>query len=91
MTAAALFLALDSFAINYIDTSEKIGYFDPSDSLVPTSSFRPSFSSGEVVYSSSSQTITIPSMKLSRSGSIYLILTFNKKITFNEITGASEI
>ena len=91
ITGPALFLALDSFAINYIDASDKIGEFDPSDSLAPTSSFRPSLSNGEVVYSSTSQTITVPGLRLSRPGSVYFILTFNKKITFNEITGAAEI
>lgn len=91
ITAASLSLALSSFAINYIDTSDLQSTFDSNDARSPTSDFQPSLSTGDPVFSSAASTLTIDGIRLSKPGSVYLVLTFNKKITYNEITGATQI
>lgn len=91
ITAASLSLALSSFAVNYIQSSRLSGSFNPPDIVAGAGAYTPVFTSDNATYDSTSNSIVITNMALDRPGAVYMILTFSRKITYNKITGHTDI
>jgi hypothetical protein len=91
ITAASLSLALSSFAVNYIQSSRMIGSFNPPQMTAGSSTYTPVFSSDKAYYDNITHSIVINNMQLSKPGTVYFILTFSRKITYNKITGHTDI
>lgn len=79
------------FSVDYISSSVFLNTYNPISAVSGASSYQPTFSYGEQVYSSSAGTVTINNIKLNKPGTVYFISTFNKRITYNKITGHSDI
>lgn len=82
---------MSSFAINYIQSSYSRGSFNPPDILGGSSTFTPKFTADKPIYDAGSGTIIISNAYLDKPGSVYMILTFSRKITYNDITGKTDI
>lgn len=91
ITAASLSLALSSFAVNYIQSSYARGTFNPPDIIAGSSAYTPILTSDQPSYSVDTNTITLTNLYLDRPGTVYMILTFSRKITYNNITGHTDI
>lgn len=91
ITAASLSQALSSFAVNYIQSSKLYGTFNPPDIVQGSAAYTPVFTSDNATFDNTSNSIVITNMALDRPGAVYLILTFSRKITYNKITGHTDI
>lgn len=92
ITAASLASAQSSFSINYIASSYFQNTFSPPTAIAASSSaYRPEVSFDEPTHSSSSLVLTLSNVKLTQTGTVYMILTFNKRIIYNDITGHVDI
>lgn len=91
ITAASLSLALSSFAVNYIQSSYLAGSFYPPDILGGNSAYTPGFTSDGASYDNTTNSIVVKNMRLDKTGAVYFVLTFSRKITYNKITGHTDI
>jgi hypothetical protein len=83
-------MALSSFAVNFITTSNLLTTFSPSELMSGTSAYTPAITTDNPSHSRDSSELTIH-VALDRPGTIYTVLTFTRRITFDIISGNSEI
>lgn len=91
ITAASLSLALSSFAVNYIKSSWLVSSFSPPDIISGSSTYTPSFTYDKPAYDNTTNSIVLSNLMLDKAGAVYFVLTFSRKITYNKITGHTDI
>ncbi len=92
ITVASLATALSDFSIAYINNSNSLGSFNPIDTItLANDNFKPTLTFTVDPFTPASTSLYLRSLKLTKPGCVYIILTPYKKLSKNQIAGHTDI